>query len=76
MKKTVKKIILVLVTAAFAAALFSLLAFADGTLTGKVGNAEWTLTQNSDGKTYALTVTGSGKLDKIERLSKILYIVA
>ena len=69
MKKTVKKIILLLVTAAFAAALFSLLAFADGTLTGKVGNAEWTLTQNSDGKTYALTVTGSGKLGKIDAIA-------
>lgn len=34
MKKTVKKIILLLVTAAFVAAFFSLLAFADGTLTG------------------------------------------
>ena len=69
MKKTVKKIILVLVTAAFAAALFSILAFADRTLTGKVGNAEWTLTQNSDGKTYALTVTGSGKLGKIDAIA-------
>lgn len=58
--------------------LLSLTAFAEETLTGTVGNATWTLTQNADETTYTLDITGSGTLGKINDIAsyknRITYV--
>ncbi len=78
MKRELKRGLLILATLAFAAVLLSLSAFAEETLTGTVGNATWTLTQNADETTYTLDITGSGTLGKINDIAsyknRITYV--
>ncbi len=78
MKQELKRGLLILATLVFAAVLLSLTAFAEETLTGTVGNATWTLTQNADETTYTLDITGSGTLGKINDIAsyknRITYV--
>ena len=78
MKQKLKRGLLILAALVFAAVLLSLNAFAEETLTGTVGNATWTLTQNADETTYTLDITGSGTLGKINDIAsyknRITYV--